>query len=226
MDSVYFEPRDGKGLIVVDHLTKEYERMPQPALSDVTFTLFDREMTILMGHNGAGKTTLMSIMTGILSPTGGTVYIDGVDIREDIREARKRISYCPQFDAIFDNLTVKEHFHLYGGLRNLSKEEVNQSIEKMKDAFGFEPHMEKRAKELSGGWKRRLCVAISFSLDSHIIILDEPTSGMDPEARRGIWDALLSLRGEYLILLTTHYMEGEFVKHHPSWITCILASYC
>lgn len=164
---------------------------------------------MLLGHNGAGKTTLMSMMTGILNPTQGTVNILGIDIRQDIKTARDQLSLCPQYNVMFPQLTVDEHLSLYARLRDLKGAEIEESKQNVCNILRFNEFMNTKARDLSGGWKRRLCLAISLAARKPILILDEPTTGMDPEARRAIWDALLLLRGQCLILLTTHYMEGK-----------------
>lgn len=209
----YFEKPVGADVgIRIVNLVKWYPGAPQPSLKKVNAKIYDKGITVLLGHNGAGKTTLMSIMTGMIAPTSGTIYIYGIDITKDKAAARDMIAFCPQYDTIFELLTVFEHLKLFGILRGLRGHKLEKSVRKVIQVFAFEPYLNTYAKNLSGGWKRRLCIGMAFVINTPVIILDEPTTGMDPEARRGVWDALLTLRGQYLILLSTHYMEGKMMK--------------
>ncbi|XP_023224354.1 ATP-binding cassette sub-family A member 3-like [Centruroides sculpturatus] len=149
----------------------------------------------------------MSILTGMFPPTSGTVIVNGYNILTETTSARKSLGLCPQHNVLYDNLTVKEHLKFFGGLKNLPWSEMEKEIAKILALLQLSDKQNALSKDLSGGMKRKLSLGIAIIGGSKILILDEPTSGMDPEARRVIWDALLELRGDRTVLLTTHYME-------------------
>lgn len=160
----------------------------------------------MLGHNGAGKTTLIDIISGHNQKTNGLVKIDGHDIDTHPAEARRRVGFCPQFDVLFERLTVEEHLFFYGIVKG-ARDELKQEIEELLMQSGLDVHRRKLSKALSGGYKRKLSLAIAMIAKSKVLILDEPTSGMDPESRRKVWDFLQLIRHERLILMTTHHME-------------------
>lgn len=162
--------------------------------------------SVLLGHNGAGKTTLIDIISGHNQKSSGSVYIDGYSIDTHPAEARRRVGFCPQFDVLFERLTVEEHLFFYGIVKGARKE-LKQEIEELLVQSGLDCHRKKLSKALSGGYKRKLSLAIAMIANSKVLILDEPTSGMDPESRRKVWDFLQLIRHDRLILMTTHHME-------------------
>lgn len=162
--------------------------------------------TVLLGHNGAGKTTLIDIISGHNQKTSGLVRIDGYNIDSHPSEARRRVGFCPQFDVLFERLTVEEHLFFYGIVKG-ARDELKQEIEELLVQSGLDVHRRKLSKALSGGYKRKLSLAIAMIAKSKVLILDEPTSGMDPESRRKVWDFLQLIRHDRLILMTTHHME-------------------
>lgn len=161
---------------------------------------------MLLGHNGAGKTTLIDIISGHNKKTSGLVQIDGYNIDSHPSEARRRVGFCPQFDVLFERLTVEEHLFFYGIVKG-ARDELKQEIEELLLQSGLDVHRRKLSKALSGGYKRKLSLAIAMIAKSKVLILDEPTSGMDPESRRKVWDFLQLIRHDRLILMTTHHME-------------------
>lgn len=163
-------------------------------------------MKVLLGHNGAGKTTLIDIISGHNQKTCGQVLIDGYDIDTNPTEARRKVGFCPQFDVLFERLTVEEHLYFYGIVKG-AKKELKREIEHLLAQSGLDVHKRKLSKTLSGGYKRKLSLAIAMIAESKVLILDEPTSGMDPESRRKVWDFLQLIRHDRLILMTTHHME-------------------
>ncbi|XP_012538072.1 phospholipid-transporting ATPase ABCA1 [Monomorium pharaonis] len=179
------------------------------ALKGISIDFYKGQITALLGHNGAGKTTLMSILTGVTSETQGKVFINGRNIRKDLDSIRNNLGLCPQENMVFPDLNVFEQIEFFGLLkaknktRNEIKENVNTLLSKLKlsEKKDFLP------SKLSGGQQRRLCLGMALIGDANIIILDEPTSGMDPETRRDTWDIILKLRGEKTILISTHNME-------------------
>lgn len=160
----------------------------------------------MLGHNGAGKTTLIDIISGHNHKTSGTVLIDGFNIDTHPGEARRRVGFCPQFDVLFERLTVEEHLYFYGVVKGARKG-LRREIEELLVQSGLDVHRNKLSKALSGGYKRKLSLAIAMIAQSKVLILDEPTSGMDPESRRKVWDFLQLIRHDRLILMTTHHME-------------------
>lgn len=160
----------------------------------------------MLGHNGAGKTTLIDIISGHNGKTSGQIIIDGYDIDTNPEQARRRVGFCPQFDVLFERLTVEEHLFFYGIIKGARKELKGEILQLLQQSDLIE-HRKKLSKTLSGGYKRKLSLAIAMIAGSKVLILDEPTSGMDPESRRKVWDFLQLIKRDRLILMTTHHME-------------------
>ncbi|PNF40610.1 ATP-binding cassette sub-family A member 3 [Cryptotermes secundus] len=177
------------------------------AVDGVTLDIYSGEITALLGHNGAGKTTVMSILTGLFSPTSGSVHINGYNIRDNLDEVRESLGLCPQHNLLFTDLTVLEHLLFFAMLKGSSRSEANNEARNLLQKLNLEDKRNKLCSTLSGGMKRKLSLGIALIGDTKVLMLDEPTSGMDPEARREIWDVLLNMRGQRTILITTHYME-------------------
>ncbi|KAL4225817.1 hypothetical protein ACF0H5_013807 [Mactra antiquata] len=200
--------RDPSGVkvgISIKHLKKSFKS--KVAVKDTTLNLFEGQITSLLGHNGAGKTTTISMLTGFLEPSGGTAVINGFDIRTDIANVRKTLGLCPQHNILFDLLTVEEHLRFFAKLKGCPKKEVENEINKMIEVLGLQQKRDALSHTLSGGQKRKLSVGIALIADSKIVILDEPTSGMDPAARRQTWEILQKYREGRTIILTTHFMD-------------------
>nr|QNH67857.1 ATP-binding cassette transporter subfamily A member 2 [Brachionus rotundiformis] len=177
------------------------------AVDNLSLNFYENQITSFLGHNGAGKTTTMSILTGLLPATSGTAFIYDKDIRTDINEIRKNLGFCPQHNVLFDNLTVEEHLWFYAKIKFINDAAINELIEN----FLVDTDLAKKRKNLvhtlSGGMQRKLSVAISFVGDANLVILDEPTAGVDPHARRAIWDLLLKYKQGRTIILSTHHMD-------------------
>ncbi|XP_042876783.1 phospholipid-transporting ATPase ABCA3-like isoform X3 [Penaeus japonicus] len=201
------DPKGIKAGVKINNLTKIFPRGKKVAVNKMFMKMYSGQITVLLGHNGAGKTTTMSMLTGLFPPTSGTAEVGGYDIVTQIGEVRRSLGLCPQHDVLFDELTVAEHIVFFSRLKGMSsakaKDEVSIMVEKLK----LEDKMNAMAKTLSGGMKRKLSVGIALCAGSNVVILDEPTSGMDPGARRIIWDLLQQERSGRTILLTTHFME-------------------
>ncbi|KAI4462946.1 atp-binding cassette transporter subfamily a abca [Holotrichia oblita] len=204
----YYEPEpvDQKIGIQVLHLKKQYGKH-RIILRDLSFNMFEGEVTILLGHNGAGKTTTMSILSGILPTTHGTAIINGYDIRTDMDKIRRSLGFCPQNNVLFDLLTAREHLYFYCKMRGLRGHILKEEINKYLRLLDFSNKKEVVSKALSGGMKRKLCTGIALCGNSKICILDEPTSGMDPTNRRLLWDVIQSEKAGRTILLSTHFMN-------------------
>ncbi|KAF5901914.1 ATP-binding cassette sub-family A member 1-like, partial [Clarias magur] len=200
-------PANLKAGVSIRNLVKVYKTGKKLAVDKLSLDFYQDQITSFLGHNGAGKTTTMSILTGLFPPTSGTAYVNGFDIRKDMDSIRKTLGMCPQHNVLFDELTVEEHIYFYGRLKGRSSEEVKQEIDQMIKDVGL-PHKRKDlAKNLSGGMQRKLSVAIAFVGGSDVVILDEPTAGVDPYARRGIWELLLKYKKGRTIILSTHHMD-------------------
>uniref|UniRef100_A0A3Q3Q5W3 ABC transporter domain-containing protein n=1 Tax=Monopterus albus TaxID=43700 RepID=A0A3Q3Q5W3_MONAL len=210
--SVYNEylekpPPNMKAGVSIRNLVKIYKTGKKLAVDGLSVDFFENQITSFLGHNGAGKTTTMSILTGLFPPTSGTAFINGLDILTDMDSVRKYLGMCPQHNVLFDELTVEEHIYFYGRLKGRSRDELKIEMDQMIKDVGL-PHKRKDlAKNLSGGMQRKLSVAIAFVGGSKIIILDEPTAGVDPYARRGIWELLLKYKRGRTIILSTHHMD-------------------
>ncbi|XP_065652510.1 phospholipid-transporting ATPase ABCA3 isoform X2 [Hydra vulgaris] len=196
--------------ISIRNLSKVFktENGTKVAVDDLSLNLYDGEITAFLGHNGAGKTTTISMLTGLIPPTSGTAIINNYNILKDIGSVRKSLGICPQHNVLFDHLTVEEHLWFFTSLKgvddkNLITEEVNRMI----DLVGLADKRKSKPNSLSGGMKRKLSVGIALVGNSKIVILDEPTSGMDVSARRFTWNLLQKERKGRTILLTTHYMD-------------------
>ncbi|XP_057694706.1 phospholipid-transporting ATPase ABCA1-like isoform X3 [Corythoichthys intestinalis] len=191
----------------ISNLVKIYKKGGKMAVNHLDLKFYQGQITSLLGQNGAGKTTTMSILIGLFLPTSGTVYIQGMDIRNNMDIIRRTLGFCPQHNVLFDFMTVQEHVWFYARLRGISEKKVKAGINSWLKSVGLLHKRHEWTKFLSGGMKRKLSVAIAFIGGPKVVVLDEPTAGMDPHARRGIWDMLLKYRRDRTIILATHYMD-------------------
>uniref|UniRef100_A0A674GWN4 P-type phospholipid transporter n=1 Tax=Taeniopygia guttata TaxID=59729 RepID=A0A674GWN4_TAEGU len=207
--NTFFEP-EPTGLIpgvCIQNLVKIFANRPKPAVDGINITFYEGQITAFLGHNGAGKTTAMSILTGLFPPTSGTVLVGGLDIQTHMDSIRHRLGMCPQHNILFNHLTVAEHILFYSQLKGRSREEAEQELETMLEDMGLTNKRNEEAQNLSGGMQRKLSVAIAFVGEAKVVVLDEPTSGVDPYSRRSIWDLLLKYRPGRTIILSTHHMD-------------------
>ena len=179
------------------------------AVSDVTFGVKRGELFAFLGTNGAGKTTTLSVLSGEIPPTSGRALIAGHDVELEPHLARQNVGYCPQFDALLDNLTCEEHLELYSRLRGIPMKHRKESTEVLLEGLGLDVHRKKQSAKLSGGNKRKLSVAIALIGGPAAVLLDEPSAGMDPVARRSLWGALEKAITDLKlsVVLTTHHLE-------------------
>uniref|UniRef100_A0A6P8HMV1 ATP-binding cassette sub-family A member 3-like isoform X2 n=1 Tax=Actinia tenebrosa TaxID=6105 RepID=A0A6P8HMV1_ACTTE len=212
-----FLEKDPSGLhagIKVQNIKKSFstEKGEKVAVDGVNLNMYQGQITALLGHNGAGKTTLMSMLTGLFSPTSGTALVNDCNIIDNMAGARSSLGLCPQHDVLFDRLTVEEHLWFFAMLKGCPRRRVQSEIDKMIDSVGLSDKRHVQTRALSGGMKRKLSVGIALISGSKVVMLDEPTSGMDPSARRFTWDLLQQQRQDRTILLTTHFMdEADFL---------------
>eukprot|EP00918_Siedleckia_nematoides_P057595 GHVU01125596.1.p1 GENE.GHVU01125596.1~~GHVU01125596.1.p1 ORF type:complete len:1296 (-),score=180.93 GHVU01125596.1:585-4472(-) len=192
--------------VTVENLTKVY-KTGKLAVNKLSLNLYEGQITSFLGHNGAGKTTTMSILTGLIPPSGGYATVYGCDIRSDMEEIRKSLGMCPQHNVLFDKLTVEEHLWFYARLKGMPTKDIQQEMESMIQDIGLPKKRNSTVDCLSGGMQRKLSVAIAFVAGSRTVILDEPTAGVDPYARRAIWDLLIKYKTGRTILLSTHHMD-------------------
>ncbi|NXF72797.1 ABCA4 protein, partial [Sclerurus mexicanus] len=207
--NTFFEP-EPMGLIPgvrIQNLVKIFANRTKPAVDGMNITFYEGQITAFLGHNGAGKTTTMSILTGLFPPTSGTVLIGGLDIQTHMDSIRHRLGMCPQHNILFNHLTVAEHILFYSQLKGRSRDEAEQELETMLEDMGLIHKRNEEAQNLSGGMQRKLSVAIAFVGEAKVVVLDEPTSGVDPYSRRSIWDLLLKYRSGRTIILSTHHMD-------------------
>ncbi|XP_071885193.1 phospholipid-transporting ATPase ABCA7 isoform X1 [Anas platyrhynchos] len=193
--------------VSIRNLVKIYSSSNRVAVNGLSLDFYEGQITSFLGHNGAGKTTTMSILTGLLPPTSGTAYVLGWDIRCDIDSIRKTLGMCPQHNVLFDIMTVEEHIWFYGRLKGLAEEQVKAEMEQLLQDTGLPHKRHEQTRNLSGGMQRKLSVAIAFVGGSRVVVLDEPTAGVDPYSRRSIWELLLKYRKGRTIVLSTHYMD-------------------
>uniref|UniRef100_A0A8C5UF57 ATP binding cassette subfamily A member 3 n=1 Tax=Malurus cyaneus samueli TaxID=2593467 RepID=A0A8C5UF57_9PASS len=203
------EPADLVSGIKIKHLSKVFKvgNKTKEAVKNLTVNMYEGQITVLLGHNGAGKTTTLSMLTGLHSPTGGQAYINGYEISQDMVLIRRSLGLCPQHDVLFDNMTVEEHLHFYAGLKGYPPSKCPEEIDHILRILNLEDKRHSLTKALSGGMKRKLSIGIALIGDSKVVMLDEPTSGMDPASRRATWDLLQQQRSNRTILLTTHFMD-------------------
>uniref|UniRef100_A0A667GF24 ABC transporter domain-containing protein n=1 Tax=Lynx canadensis TaxID=61383 RepID=A0A667GF24_LYNCA len=189
-------------------VTKEYERH-KAAVRDLTLTFHRGQISALLGTNGAGKTTVISMLTGLHPPTSGTITVNGRNLQTDLSAIRRELGVCLQRDVLFDNLTVLEHLVLFASIKapQWTRKELCQQVNRTLRDVELTPHRHKQTRVLSGGMKRKLAIGIAFIGGSGTVVLDEPTSGVDPCSRRSIWDILLKYREGRTIIFTTHHLD-------------------
>ncbi|XP_058065569.1 phospholipid-transporting ATPase ABCA3-like [Anopheles bellator] len=189
-----------KGLRKVFNKTKA-------AVKGLHLSMFEDQITVLLGHNGAGKTTTMSMLTGVFSPTSGTALINDCDIRTNIEGARKSLGLCPQHNVLFNEMTVGEHIKFFARLKGIPSKAIEREIDHYVSVLQLEDKRHAQSHTLSGGMKRKLAVGVALCGGSKVVFCDEPTSGMDPTARRALWDLLIQEKRGRTILLSTHFMD-------------------
>ena len=191
--------------IKTENLTKRYKDII--AVDGLTLTVKQGELFSLLGVNGAGKTTTVKMLSCLTSPSDGDAWLLGKSIRKDTSAVKSVIAVSPQETAVAVGLTVKENLELICGVHGFEKNYRDVKIKELSSLLGLESVINRKAGKLSGGWQRRLSIAMALISDPKILFLDEPTLGLDVLARRDLWDVIRSLKGKVTIVLTTHYME-------------------
>ena len=175
------------------------------AVNKIDLSIKEGELFALLGVNGAGKTTTIKMLSGLIKPTSGDATILGHSINKEIFEIKKIINVSPQETAVAPNLSVRENLEFIAGIYEM--DDISSRVNKIIKEFGLEKIEKKRADKLSGGWQRRLSIAMALITEPKILFLDEPTLGLDVLARRELWTIIESLKGKITVILTTHYME-------------------
>ena len=186
-------------------LTKRYKT--KTAVSELDLTVNEGELFALLGVNGAGKTTTVRMLSCLSEPTSGECFVCEKSCTKEPQAVKEIIDISPQDTAVADNLTVFENLRLICGIYGYSKEKTTAKIEEMIKLFNMEEVRNSRSKTLSGGWKRKLSIAMALISEPKVLFLDEPTLGLDVLARRDLWSVVESLKGKITIVLTTHHME-------------------
>ncbi len=191
--------------IRIENLTKKYKDVT--AVDGLSLTIFEGELFSLLGINGAGKTTTIKMLSCLTSPTSGDAWLLGKSVCKNTKEVKALIGVSPQETAVAPGLSVYENLELICGVYGFSKEKKKARIEEMTSLLGLSEILKKKAGKLSGGWQRRLSIAMALISEPRILFLDEPTLGLDVIARSELWELIRALRGKVTIILTTHYME-------------------
>ena len=191
--------------IEIRKLTKDYKDIR--AVDNLDLEIREGELFSLLGVNGAGKTTTIKMLCCITQPTSGDALLEGKSIASDSEDVKKIIAVSPQETAVAKNLTVRENLELICGVHGFDKATSHRKASQAIERFNLGQVAEKKSSKLSGGWQRRLSIAMALITEPSILFLDEPTLGLDVIARSELWDIIRSLKGKITIILTTHYME-------------------
>ena len=191
--------------IEIKNLTKKYKDVV--AVDNLCLNVADGELFSLLGVNGAGKTTTIKMLCGLTVPTDGDAFLNGKSIITDTAAVKNIIAISPQETAVAPGLTVRENLDLMCGIYDFSKDIKDKKISELTSLLGLENVINKKSGKLSGGYQRKLSIAMALICEPKILFLDEPTLGLDVLARSDLWDIIRSLKGKITIVLTTHYME-------------------
>ena len=186
-------------------LVKQYKKLT--AVNKLDLEIKQGELFSLLGVNGAGKTTTIKMLSCLTKPTAGDALVGGYSVTKQPEQVKRLIGVSPQETAVAPNLSVKENLELICGIHGFSKEKTLAKIKELSEQFSLESILPRKAGKLSGGWQRRVSIAMALISEPQILFLDEPTLGLDVIARYELWDVIRELKGKITIILTTHYME-------------------
>ena len=191
--------------IKATELVKRYKNIT--AVDNLDLEIRKGELFSLLGVNGAGKTTTIKMLSCLTMPTGGDAVVGGHSITKESEQVKRLIGVSPQETAVAPNLSVKENLELICGIHGFSKEKTQEKITELSERLGLDTVLQRKAGKLSGGWQRRVSIAMALISEPQILFMDEPTLGLDVIARHELWEIIRSLKGKITIILTTHYME-------------------
>jgi len=191
--------------IKTTELTKRYGNLV--AVENFDLEIRQGELLALLGVNGAGKTTAIKMLSCLARPTSGDAIVGGYSIVKEPEKVKQLIGVSPQETAVAPNLSVKENLALICGIYGFSKQKTESRIRELTEQFSLHSVLQRKASKLSGGWQRRVSIAMALISDPKILFLDEPTLGLDVIARHDLWETICSLKGKTTVILTTHYME-------------------
>ena len=186
-------------------LVKQYKTIT--AVDGLDLEIRQGELFSLLGVNGAGKTTTIKMLTGLTKPTKGDAFVGGYSITKQPEQVKRLIGVSPQETAVAPNLSVEENLELICGIHGFSKEKTKAKIRELSGQFALDSVLQRKSGKLSGGWQRRVSIAMALISEPKILFLDEPTLGLDVIARHELWDVIRTLKGHVTMILTTHYME-------------------
>merc|ERR1711991_24449 len=192
--------------IVISNVHKQYGNK-KVAVRNLSLAMCESQVTCLLGHNGAGKSTTMNILTGLTPSSSGCISIYGYDQREHLEQIRSLTGICMQLDVLYPWLTVHEHLMMFGNIRGLSCTALKTAVDSIMESVFLVEKRDVIANSLSGGMKRKLCLAIALIGDPKFLVLDEPTSGLDPYSRRAIWNLIQEKKSGRVVMLSTHFMD-------------------